>query len=164
MARDLYHALIRQALEADGVANGLLLPESLVSLIEAGRWPRNKQESGRQNRELRVPVEHIHKFAPEENWIYFDAPPFGKPEITLASLNYFRGEPDTESPPGDIDFERAVIIGDFGLGSDAPIALDYRKNLSNPSVIRYRWSPYGKTNRWVYVASSFEEFAELLQL
>ncbi|WP_395138519.1 hypothetical protein, partial [Armatimonas sp.] len=133
----------------------LPIPESLIILIQLGRWQAGYQET---------PLEHIQRFAPEEHKLFFDRPPFGKPEGSLGNLDYFRGEPDEEAPPGDIDFARAVIIGDFGHGSDAPIALDYRKSLDNPSVIRYHWSPYGKNNRWVYVASSFEEFAKLLQL
>ena len=142
----------------------LPVPEALVSLIESGRWPRTSQEAIRQNLELRVPVERIRRFAPEEDWLYLCAPPFGKPADVFSKLVDFHGEPDPESPPGDIDYDRTVVIADFGLGSDAPIALDYRQSLDCPTVIRYRWSHRGERNRWVYVAPSFSQFAEMLEL
>lgn len=142
----------------------LQIPEALVSLIESGRWPRDAMEAMRQNLELRVPVERIRRFAPEEDWLYLYAPPFGKLADVSSHLLDFRGEPDCESQPGDIDYDRAVIIADFGMGSDAPLALDYRPNLDCPSVIRYRWSDRGERNRWVHVAPSFSHFAEMLEL
>lgn len=142
----------------------LRIPQSLVSLIESGRWPRNSEEGLRQNRELRVPIKRVHRFAPEENWLFLCPPPFGKPADMFSKVVDFHGEADAISPPGDIDYERAVVIADFGLGSDAPIALDYRQSLEAPSVIRYRWSERGERNRWIYVAPSFSQFAELLEL
>ena len=89
--------------------------------------------------------------------------------MTVADLNIPEAlldliETGNDSSPGDIDFRRAIIIGDFGPGSDAPIALDYRQSRDCPSVIRYRWSPFGKRNRWVYVAPSFSRFAAMLEL
>jgi hypothetical protein len=40
------------------------------------------------------------------------------------------------SAPDSIDHAKAVCIGDFGLGSDSPIVLDYRENRDAP-VVRY---------------------------
>ena len=34
--------------------------------------------------------------------------------------------------PAEIDFDLGLVIGNFGLGSDAPILLDYRENPANP--------------------------------
>jgi len=142
----------------------LPIPKLLVSLIESGRWPRNPQEACRQNLELRVPVERIRRFAPEEDWIFLCPPPFGKPTDVFSRSVDFHGQSDAESPSGDIDYDRAVVIADFGLGSDAPIALDYRQSLDCPSVIHYRWSHRGERNRWIYVAPSFRQFADMLEL
>jgi hypothetical protein len=142
----------------------LPIPDALLSVIESGRWPRTSQEAMRQNLELRVPVERIRRFAPEEEWLCLFAPPFGRPSDVFSKLVDFHGVPDSESPPGDIDYDRAVVIADFGLGSDAPIVLDYRQGLDCPSVIRYRWSERGERNRWVYVATSFSQFVEMLGL
>lgn len=63
-----------------------------------------------------------------------------------------------------IDFDLAVDIGDFGLGSDAPILLDYRTDTSNPSVIRLKWSLNGIANQWVPMADSIQHFVDVLGL
>lgn len=63
------------------------------------------------------------------------------------------GEPDPADPPGDIDPRLTVMIGDEGLGSDAPFALDYRAPFARPRVLLYRWRTEG--NRWVEVAPHF---------
>jgi hypothetical protein len=62
-----------------------------------------------------------------------------------------------------IDPEKALIIGDFGLGSDSPIILDFARNASNPPVLRLRWGP-DQRNEWVQGARDFDEFAEMLGL
>ena len=146
----------------------MTLPEELVALISSGRWPRNDDEARRQNLKCRVSAERIHRIAPDEDSIFFDPPPFSIGESLLdlpdTVSRMFSGAPDSLSPPGDIVFSRAVILGDFGAGSDAPIALDYRDDTGRPSVIRLRWLPEPGGNRWVYAAPSFARFAELLEL
>jgi hypothetical protein len=60
----------------------------------------------------------------------------------------------------EIDPRRAVIIGDFGAGSDAAIILDYRASSSEPKVMRLCWTESG--NHWVEFAKTFSEFAAYL--
>lgn len=62
-----------------------------------------------------------------------------------------------------IDPELALVIGDFGLGSDSPIILDFRQ-AQNPPVLRLQWGPRGQGNRWVQGAPDFDEFASMLGL
>ena len=59
---------------------------------------------------------------------------------------------------------RILDIGDFGLGSDAPILLDYRGDVANPRVIRLRWAGGGKGNEWVVMAPDFSSFVAALGL
>ncbi|MGA8214502.1 MAG: hypothetical protein WB799_12975, partial [Candidatus Sulfotelmatobacter sp.] len=61
--------------------------------------------------------------------------------------------------------ELSVDIAAFGLGSDAPILLDYRESRSDPSVIRLRirWQ-MGQPNLWLRCADTFDEFADMLGL
>jgi hypothetical protein len=66
------------------------------------------------------------------------------------------------SDPGGIDYDLAIIIGDFGLGSDAPIALDFREDATNPRVIRLSYS--GGRSRWISLAPDFASFVEALGL
>jgi hypothetical protein len=63
-----------------------------------------------------------------------------------------------------MDPELAVIIGDFGLGSDSPIILDYAQNPSNSPVRRLRRRSRGHGNEWVTCAFDFDEFAKILGL
>ncbi len=60
----------------------------------------------------------------------------------------------------EIDPDNTIIIGDFGLGSDAPIALDYRKDKNNPAVIRLCWTK--ESNHWVEIAPNFAEFSKYI--
>ncbi len=54
-------------------------------------------------------------------------------------------------------------IGDFGLGSDSPILLDYRADRQSPAVIRLLWKNPGP-NVWVRCADDFDLFADMLGL
>jgi len=59
----------------------------------------------------------------------------------------------------------ALVIGDFGIGSDAPIILYYREGTSRPPVLWLRWEKdEPKRTTWVKGADDFDEFADLLQL
>jgi hypothetical protein len=61
----------------------------------------------------------------------------------------------------EIEPELALDIGDFGLGSDSAVVLDYRK--ADPSVIRLVWRK-PDPNTWVLCAGTFDEFADMLGL
>lgn len=67
----------------------------------------------------------------------------------------------------EIDPTRALCIGDFGLGSDSVIVLDYRTLPADPTVLYLRWMlgpNKEKRTTWASCASSFERFLELLGL
>lgn len=111
-----------------------------------------------------IPAKRVRRFAAEESVMYLMPPPF----FTIAILLVKQGEQDFWHLFGALDQihpERALIIGDFGLGSDSPIILDYARNAINPPVLRLRWaSEAGKSNEWVIGASCFDEFATMLGL
>jgi hypothetical protein len=83
------------------------------------------------------------------------------PEMT----KYFLGKPDGQYPPGDIDFFKAIIIADLGTDSP-PIALDYRKDKNDPSVmilhICRRDNEF--VTRWLKIADTFEEFWDAIKV
>jgi hypothetical protein len=60
--------------------------------------------------------------------------------------------------------EAAIEIADFGLGSDAPILLDYRASPTDPSVIRLCWPADGRPNLWKVMAPDFASFIRALGL
>lgn len=71
----------------------------------------------------------------------------------------------------ELDLDTAVLLGDFGLGSDAPIVLDCREPDRRP-VLRLQWvdtgprSPeeHGASNHWIGLAAGFDEFVRVLGL
>ncbi len=141
--------------------SGLPIPRRLLSLIESGRWPNEAGEAMRQNIRSIVPKERIHLFAPNEDRLYLFAPPFHT--VTTRMLG---SEGNFWSKYGVLDgiaLELCLNIGDFGLGSDSPILLDYRANHQNPAVIRLLWKCPGP-NVWVRCADDFDSFADMLGL
>jgi len=63
----------------------------------------------------------------------------------------------------EISPELSVEIGDFGIGSDSPILLDYWQDRSKPTVIRLHWRK-PQPNVWVRCAGNVDEFADMLAL
>ena len=63
----------------------------------------------------------------------------------------------------DVDPEECVVIGDFGIGSDNPIVLDFA--YAPPTV---RTQDFGRRGElgpvWITIATSFDDFVELLGL
>ena len=142
----------------DPAIGQLPLPKRLVELIDSGLWPRTPEESARQNLHPIVPKDRIQSFAPEQDRIYLFSPPF----YTIAER--MKDNRDFWSEWGalqEITPELALDIGDFGLGADAAIVLDYRQD--NPSVIRLVWRK-PEPNTWVRCARTFDEFAQMLGL
>ena len=143
------------------------IPARLQHLLAAGKWPRTSAEEAAQNRRPLVPLDHVHRFAPEEQDIYLLSPPFKSVRRLFRSgERFWEWE---QAAPGEISFDHAVVIGDFGIGSDAPVILDYRPEPPCPSVLRlrYEYLPGPKPamiSHWVGVARSFDDFADLLGL
>jgi hypothetical protein len=144
-------------------ATGHRLPAGLTRLIGAGVWPSANGPSmvAQQFRPL-VSADRVRRFAADESLICLQAPPFP----TVAQERSAGGAGDFWERFGalhQIVPEKALIIGDFGPGSDAPIVLDFARDASNPPVLRLRWGA-DKRNDWVQGARHFDEFAEMLGL
>jgi hypothetical protein len=139
----------------------LTVPRLLDDLLVAGRWSRNSKEAGAQNLKFLVPPERVQALAPEEKLLYLLPPPFYTVRQRSETNPYWFTE---MAAPRGIDFDLALDIGDFGLGSDAPILLDYRENATDPRVIRLRWPGDGKANEWVIMAQDFATFVSILGL
>lgn len=140
------------------------LPPRLTKLIAAGDWPSTSGPSmTMQQLHPTIPADRVRRFAAEESLICLQPPPFH----TVAQERAAGGSGDFWQRFGaldQIDPNRAVIIGDFGLGSDSPIVLDYGRDAFNPPVLRLRWGPRGVGNEWVQGARDFDEFATILGL
>jgi hypothetical protein len=146
------------------------LPSELSDLIATGRWPLTQAEANRQNLPSGpIPRELIKKLVPGEEQLFLLPPPFRT--IAERRERGERGERDggernfwrEYGALDEIDPQRAVVIGDFGLGSDAVIVLDYRPARS-PSLIRLAWTDGALRPHWVPFFATFSEFARAFQL
>ena len=141
-------------------AGQLPLPNRLVALIDSGLWPLTKEEEMHQNIHSLVSSERIHLFAPEEDRIYFVRPPFHTiAELAISNAKFWSKWGALE----EISPELSLDVGDFGLGSDSAIVLDYRQDRNNPSLIRLKWQK-AQPNTWVRCAENFDQFADMLSL
>jgi hypothetical protein len=142
----------------------LPLPAGLTRLLAVGVWPSADGPSmNEQELHPTIPRDRVRRFAAEESLIRLQPPPFP----TIAQVRAAGGAGDFWERFGalyQIDLERALLIGDFGLGSDSPVVLDYARDASNPPVLRLRWGPRRQGNEWVQGARDFDEFAEMLGL
>jgi hypothetical protein len=109
-----------------------------------------------------IPADCVRRFAAEESLICLQPPPFP----TVPQERAAGGAGDFWERFGALDQivpEKSLIIGDFGLGSDSPVILDFARDAFNPPVLRLRWG-LDRRNEWVQGARDFDEFAELLGL
>jgi hypothetical protein len=134
--------------------NGYPLPLRLLELIETGDWCDQKFET--------CP---FREFADRHEVCLFGLQ-------SLASQNlYWPIDATKESIgvadgkiPGTIDPKKSILIGDFGFGSDQPIALDFRQSILQPTVIALQWQNPDTESRWLQLSESVDEFAKQLGL
>lgn len=141
----------------------LPLPQGLIRLISAGVWPgkAGPPMTAQQFNPL-VPPERVRLFAEEESLICLDHPPFS----TIAQEIQRAGAGDFWEKFGalhQIVPEQALVIADFGLGSDSPIILDFHRDATDPPVLRLAWRA-DECNEWVQGARNFDAFAKMLGL
>lgn len=151
------------------LVEGLPIPTELVALLESGRWPSGREQERAQNLAPIARPDHFRAFDPHATGLFLYAPPFAT--VTRLSVH----EPFwtwQQAAPDGIDHDLAIPIGDFGLGSDSPIVLDYRGERSRPAVLYLRYdspppSPRKEkvfNNRWAPLAPTFGEFAQMAGL
>lgn len=135
------------------LVSGLPLPSALVAVIRAGRW-LPPLESGL--------LATLFRDRPAQPTFYGIDGIIGETahwhsESDRETLEWYVGVSNDADPPGDIDQQRSVVIGD--LGPDQPFALDYRHDISRPRVV------YLTTyNGWIEVAPDIESLLDRLGL
>ena len=147
---------------------GLKVPARLLALADAGIWPTAQTESS-QNLKPLATVDRIRVLAPEEDQLYLYAiENFRTIANELESKHaQTRSFWETYGALDQVDPSRSLIIGDFGLGSDAAIILDYRERPTAPVVMRLkRISAANRQTQscWCRCAESFDDYADQLQL
>lgn len=143
----------------------LKIPTLLTELIAVRVWPFDSRSAMQQNLRSLVAPERVRRFAPEEDQVFLNPPPFHTvaSEVANSSPAVLRGYWEPFGALDQIVPELALILGDFGLGSDAPIILNFAADLRCPSLFRLRW--WGdRRNDWVQVAATFAAFVGMLGL
>ena len=138
------------------MSSELPLPRRLAELIASGAWSEIAQPT---NVWSLVAEERVQLLFPGETRLDLHCPPFHTVSVELPHSPEFWRESGAIK---EIDAERALIIGDFGLGSDSPIVLDYEQSPASPSVRWLQWATEG--NHWLEAAPTFDAFAEALAL
>jgi hypothetical protein len=141
------------------------IPDLIKELVAAGVRPGDARSAEWQNPRPLVSPEFVRRFAAEVDQIYLYAPPFRTIADDVSSSRqvvvdrYWKvfGALDQITP------EKALLLGDFGLGSDAPIILDYARDSLDPPVLRLRYGA-GRRTDWVQGARNLAEFASILGL
>ena len=135
----------------------LKLPVRLGKLTESGTWPTGISHS--QELKPILGKEAASKLSADDDYIVLKAPPFHTiaDEVRKGSDFWTHGVTNAD----EIDYEKAVIIADFGIGSDSAIILYYRI-LNSPSIMYLRWIGNGKDVRhqWIETHASFDDFVE----
>ncbi len=142
----------RAAVPADWVdalgprVNGLPLPPELAGLLAGGNWGAESDMAT-----VACPSWFLYPYSLDQMR--------GETANVCNRLRWL-GAADPDQPPGDLDPRLAVLIGDDGIGSDSPFALDYRATFGRPRVLLLRWLDVGQPSgrRWVEVAADFRAF------
>ena len=146
-------------------------PRELKNLIAERLWPATHEDAIQQNLCKRIATENVHLLVSSEDEIFL----YPDPSMTIASEHESsrRRIADTEYFSAydrtlvQIDPELTLFIADFGHGSDAPIALDFRVNTDDPPVIGLKWvgSQLGSSSHeWIQLAEHFSDFVRILEL
>jgi hypothetical protein len=141
---------------------GFELPADLIALIETGVWPTEPHRWDGEPRIHSSVVDPRHREDPDLH-LHFCSPPFKTPRDHIELFaEYFWQWPCAS--PSEIDHDRTLVIGDLGLGNDAPIILDYSDPGQEPRVRFLKWGKSGKgdqatDNHWVERSRTFRGFA-----
>lgn len=131
-----------------------------MDLVELRMWPGTTDEANKQHINTIIPLANLKEFAPDENSIFFYPPPFTRISNALSNeYEYWKKNGALDQ----IDPNLALIIADFGMGSDTVLTLDYRENITIPTVCRLKWDNENG-NRWLKVADNFATFCRMAGL
>lgn len=137
------------------VSSKLPIPVLLSNLIASGVWTPPGSRDGEWRALGKAAA---RKLSPDDDQLVLVPPPFLTIADNVAEGNSWWMTDLTNV--GEIDYYKALIIADFGMGSDSPIVL-YYKSPVNPVVmyLQWTWKNQRSIHRWKQTHSSFLEFA-----
>ena len=139
---------------------GLPIPQRILELIEAGRWkmPSDPVILGRCFPSFAAPDEVIgprfytvdEMCREPKSWLQATLAPTGSHTEPVAKQSE------------QLHPKQIILIGDVGIGWDAPIALDFTEVKAVPRVIHLAW--INRAPGWIQIASDIDLFIALLRL
>jgi hypothetical protein len=131
------------------------IPNLLSELIERQAWTLPESPPSLI---VDLGAEAAHRLSPEDNHLILMPPPFHTIADEIEDGNTF-WEADL-SNVGEIDYSKALIIADFGLGSDSPIILYYEQP-DHAKVMYLKWviTNHQAEHCWITTHSNFRDFA-----
>jgi hypothetical protein len=146
-----------------GRPNTLKLPSLLKTLIEQNRWRQPSDELIASTIPfLRDPVD----FLLTESRMRSESSGFLADDERMGSLFHeYRGSVSEPRSLPWLDVDKALMIAvNRELGVDIAIALDYRANAIDPSVVATEWVEESSRSFWREVFPSFETFVRHFKL
>ena len=141
-------------------------PKLLLDLIESGTWPAEGTSLFEIEKSSKIRGDLVSSAFPDSlgaKLVVLYPPPF----ILVSEEAAYNSEfwRDTVKNQDQLPYEYLVMIGDFGIGSDAPIVLNYFSD-NGPSVWWLKWYFAEDTaaTKWVKSHDSFDEFAISLNI
>ena len=133
----------------------LPIPDHLTTLIAQGAWTAPGTPYGMM---LNLGADAAHRLSLENDQLILMPPPFHTIADEIAGGNSWWTT--GLSNVGEIEYSKALIIADFGMGSDSPIVLYYGL-LAEPVVmyLNWKWDDQQSKHSWIRTHSSFLDFA-----
>ncbi|MEM6258790.1 MAG: hypothetical protein AAGI37_10805 [Planctomycetota bacterium] len=146
----------------------LVLPDQLLALISKGIWPTS-DNSQRQNLKPIYRNKHAYKDRFEMDTLFLYPPPFVLVSEDIVDGDHFWKDKALtqyfgQSLTHGIEPELAVILGDFGPGTDAIFILDYQFDLKNPQITGMDYGEVSNQKGWTQLANNIDEFCEVIGL
>ncbi|PHN01375.1 hypothetical protein [Flavilitoribacter nigricans] len=142
------------------VINHLHLPTELIRDVKNGDWTE-----GQFDRQIRSLLEN-YNINLDLDIHYYDGATMLSETNAFSRIEFqdkeqfelLLGARSTKAEDRTIDPRRIILIADFGLGSDQPIGLDYRRNPDEPEVWCLIWPENKQKNYWTRIATSYGNF------
>ena len=142
----------------DTIETSHLIPELLEKLVREKIWPDNKISVNVQEDSPLIGIEIVKQISPDDRKLILMIPPFHTIQDEINDGHKFWTS--ELSNVGEIDYSNALIIADFGIGSDSVVIL-YLDEALEPCVKYLKWSGMGQnvTHTWEHVDDNFRNFA-----
>jgi hypothetical protein len=142
------------------------LPKRLLQLIDTGVWPTGYGTQSVINGQALDPIvgkTQARRISPTADTLILMPYPFHTIADEVRGGNLFWVRDLTNY--GEIDYSKAVIIADFGLGADSVLIL-YYDDPTSPKVMYLKWSWDNNKvgHAWKHTHDSFDDFVAAIGL